>query len=69
MSLTEIYSVFCNIRTVWSSVLSDIDWSVHDSPEQSEIIIIKKKHTQEMNQLFTGALIFCGTLLVKICCQ
>ena len=43
--------------------MSDIDWSVHTSPDQSE-----SKNT-EKGLTFTGALIFCCTLLVKTCCQ
>ena len=44
-------------------VLPDIDWSVHNSPDQSE-----SKNT-EKGLTFTGALIFYDTLLVKTCCQ
>ena len=44
-------------------VLPDIDWSVHNSPDQSE-----SKNT-EKGLTVTGALIFCCTLLVKTCCQ
>ena len=44
-------------------VLPDIDWSVHNSPDQSE-----SKNT-EKGLTFTGALIFYCTLLVKTCCQ
>ena len=44
-------------------VLSDIDWSVHNSPDQSE------SKTTEKGLTCTGALIFCCTLLVKTCCQ
>ena len=44
-------------------VLPDIDWSVHNSPDQSE-----SKNT-EKGLTVTGALIFCCTFLVKSCCQ
>ena len=44
-------------------VLPDIDWSVHNSHDQSE-----SKNT-EKGLTFTGALIFYCTLLVKACCQ
>ena len=44
-------------------VLPDIDWSVYNSPDQSESKITEKGLT------FTGALIFYCTLLVKTCCQ
>ena len=40
-------------------VLPDIDWSVHNSPDLSE-----SKNT-EKGLTFTGALIFCCTLLVR----
>ena len=43
--------------------MPDIDWSVHDSLDQSE----NKNTGKGLN--FTGALIFCGMLLVKTCCQ
>ena len=45
-------------------VLPDIDWSVHSSPDQSE-----SKNTRKNGLTFTGALIFCYTLLVHTCCQ
>ena len=44
-------------------VLPDNDWLVHNSPDQSE-----SKNT-EKGFIFTDALIFCCTLLVKSCCQ
>ena len=44
-------------------VLPDIDRSVHNTPDQSEI-----KNT-EKGLTFTGALIFCCTLLVNTCFQ
>ena len=43
--------------------MPDIDWSVHNSPDQSE-----SKNT-EKELTFTGALIFYCTFLVKTCCQ
>ena len=43
--------------------MPDINWSVHDSPDQSE-----NKNTGK-GLTFTGALIFCDTLLVKTSCQ
>ena len=69
----------CPISTVYSALFlqqrfdwPDIDWSVHDSPDQSEKTKKKKKKkktttTKGLN--CTGALILCGTLLVKTCCQ
>ena len=49
-------------------VLPDIDWSVHNSPDQLE------SKTTEKGLTCTGDLIFCCTLLVKYkirnaCCQ
>ena len=51
------------IHTAWRFIMPDIDWSVHNSPDQSE-----SKNT-EKGLTFTGALIFCCKLLVKTCCQ
>ena len=42
--------------------LPDIDWSLHNSPDQSE------SKNREKGLTFTAALIFCWSL-VKTCCQ
>ena len=50
-------------HTALDLVLPDIDFSVHNSPDQSE-----SKNT-EKGLTFTGVLIFCSILLVKTYCK
>ena len=55
-----------NIHTVWSLFFQTLtDQSMHNSPDQSE----SKSQKKKKRLTFTGALIFCCTLLVKTCCQ
>ena len=61
--LTREHVIICLISYSLELVLPDMDWSVNNSPNQSE------SKTTEKGLTFTSPLIFCCKLLVTTCCQ